>query len=348
MKHLSCFPYFAAFLATATGACNLELDPDPQDPNCAGIVVYRNPASGECVGVDHCEGTNAPPWGICSSPCNDMDEAGCLATGGCQTIYANDQTVAPSQPRFLGCWAAAFEGLEREGGCVGLNAQGCAAYDSCVALHFSDESQQGGIGKFDSCVDEPGPLCEEEPEVVSLRNPATGLCESFLFDPCGRGQTGDGLLPVPGMPDWGACFDRCSELREGACLTAEGCRAAYLVDESMAEGRAPEFLGCWATAPSGPVQGDNCIGLSAQACSRHDDCFAYYSRGQGESRAIGQFAFCGQEQPLGCEEIGDEVTCIETSGCAPTYIGGSCSCDESGCACNSTTFLGCVGLLLDK
>src|SRR5215475_4351584 len=103
---------------------------------------------------------------------------------------------------------------------------------------------------------------------IQLRNPETGLCQSFgpTCDPtCG---------PCPGAaePDWGTCGGACDALTEMQCLATPSCHAAYQ-DNS---GPAPTFWGCWEMPPSGVIHGA-CDGLDAQTCSEHDDCFSVYT-----------------------------------------------------------------------
>nr|MBA3818940.1 hypothetical protein [Deltaproteobacteria bacterium] len=113
------------------------------------------------------------------------------------------------------------------------------------------------------------------------RNPQTGQCEQFggggcdeRCGPCPAYDTSGASGDQAAQPDWGSCYSQCEALDESSCVVTAGCRAAYT--DFPNEDRSPEFRGCWATALSGPVQGGGCVGLDAHACSRHDDCSAYY------------------------------------------------------------------------
>jgi hypothetical protein len=97
--------------------------------------------------------------------------------------------------------------------------------------------------------------CDHE---VLLRDPSTGLCQSFT---CGS-QT----------PDWSVCGNACEQLSEGQCRATSGCHAAYI---DHATEQSAGFWSCWGVAPSGPIEG-NCTGLDAQECSRYDDCTSIY------------------------------------------------------------------------
>src|SRR6266545_510736 len=85
-----------------------------------------------------------------------------------------------------------------------------------------------------------------------LRDPATGECVPFGFGGCD-----DRCGPCPAVaeaqPDCGSCFSECEALDEVTCALTSGCRVAY--QDFPTADQAPQFLGCWAVAPSGPVQG---------------------------------------------------------------------------------------------
>src|SRR5262245_46701432 len=95
---------------------------------------------------------------------------------------------------------------------------------------------------------------------VTLRNPQTGVCEQqyqppYCDDRCGPCPEYDQALA---MPDWGSCVSACEGLEEGKCKTTSGCFAAYT--DYPTQDRAPEFRGCWQTAPSGPISEGVCKG----------------------------------------------------------------------------------------
>lgn len=107
-----------------------------------------------------------------------------------------------------------------------------------------------------------------------LRNPETGACESVggggggCEDWCG--PCAQDIAIAPASRDWGQCYSACDGREELECIETSGCRAAYAGNPAADE--AMVYQGCWATAPSGPVQGGGCTNLDAQDCSRHDDC----------------------------------------------------------------------------
>jgi hypothetical protein len=155
-----------------------------------------------------------------------------------------------------------------------------------------------------------------EPALAAeYRNPETGLCEGFgggypCDDRCGGPCPAIGLAPPP---DWGSCFSHCEGLDAATCMATDGCFTAYR-DNPYTDGPS-EYLGCWQTAPSGPV-GGSCANLDAYQCSRHDNCVAYYS---GTHTYDTTFASCQPEPAaITCDlvDCGAGYTCAEvcTSG----------------------------------
>lgn len=179
-----------------------------------------------------------------------------------------------------------------------------------------------------------------------LRDPTTGVCEPYgndyyCDDPC-QPCPATGAAEIA-QPDWAMCYGACEGLDETTCKSTSGCRAAYAGDS---------FYQCWATAPSGPVQGGDCSTYDALECSRHDDCVARHATGS----PIGSFLSCAAESsvqdPGSC--VGT-VTCNETPPDCPTGtlpgIRNACytgycipyaQCDQLP-ACSELTEVACVG-----
>ncbi len=122
-----------------------------------------------------------------------------------------------------------------------------------------------------------GDVCPQY--VVVLRDPVSGACHDAR--PC---DANGNEIPIP---DQASCGSSCETLSEADCVVAAGCRAAYL-------GGSNSFLGCWGTAPSGPVSTGACAGLDAQTCSRHDNCSAWYLE---SSPGTTKFDHCADEVP---------------------------------------------------
>ncbi|HEU0033977.1 MAG TPA: hypothetical protein VFQ53_25295 [Kofleriaceae bacterium] len=167
-----------------------------------------------------------------------------------------------------------------------------------------------------------------------FRNPYTGQCEPF-----GYGGCDDRCGPCPAydiaLPDWGACFSECEGLDENSCINTPLCHAAYNANSRVDQ--APQFLGCWAIAPSGPAPG-SCEGLDGYECSRHDNCAAYYDSVNDGS--LLSFTTCLPEPGQGCyndEECGPGAHCSVSDGdCQPPP---GC---EPGTACPAVCYGRCV------
>jgi hypothetical protein len=178
-----------------------------------------------------------------------------------------------------------------------------------------------------------------------LRDPTTGVCQSFgggdtCSDPCAPcPATGVGIA----QPDWAQCYSSCEGLDENTCEQTSGCRAVYA---------GAAFYQCWATAPSGPVEGGDCSTFDAQECSRHDDCIARHATGT----PIGVFQSCaaeeGPQDPGSC--VGT-VTCTtpqpacpantiagQRNGCWTGYCIPYAQCDQLP-ACSTLDEMSCIG-----
>jgi len=157
----------------------------------------------------------------------------------------------------------------------------------CVAVTACDDG--------DPCLYAPA----KDIPANQLRDPLTGTCQPF-----GGGGCDDSCGPCPltdnstePYPDWAQCYSSCEGLNETTCKSTSGCRAVYA---------SSSFYQCWATAPSGPIQGGGCTGLDAYACSRHDDCVAIHAAGT----PIGSFQSCDAES-----SIQDPGSCVGAVTC---------------------------------
>lgn len=208
----------------------------------------------------------------------------------------------------------------------------------------------GGDDGDDICA--YGAAEDEALAVESLRNPDTGGCEDWDGGGGGGGcGATDWGAPEP-TPDWASCWGYCEGLDEGTCLVTSGCRAAYGgtaldgsgggADADCAPGfcGGEEFMGCWGTAPTGPIQGGGCAGLDAYACSLHDDCTAhYYNEILPDDGIASRFSYCADEGwNVGCYSnmdcpVGYECNAAEVCGTPP-----GC---ESGEACPDVCYGSC-------
>ncbi|MDB4960408.1 MAG: hypothetical protein JWP01_407 [Myxococcales bacterium] len=189
------------------------------------------------------------------------------------------------------------------------------------------------------------------------RDPETGICSTFggggwngcgdSCGPCAATEGGTVDVALAPLPDWGACYSSCNELDEQTCLASSGCFATYLEDGSLQD--APSILaynGCFATPPSGPVQGGGCYGLGAQECSRHDDCSLLYDANNSNFQGY-DFTRCAPEPTAeGCNLVDCgpgshcEDQCYACDGqdgpcpavCTPVCVPDSNACAATDCA----------------
>jgi hypothetical protein len=113
-------------------------------------------------------------------------------------------------------------------------------------------------------------ICADPEVAISLRDPSTGVCEAFDTSTC-RG--------IP-FPDWASCGGTCDSLGESDCLATAHCRAVYTGHVCPPGGctDAPDltFFGCWGTAPSSSLGGQNCWNLDPDQCAEDDECAAVF------------------------------------------------------------------------
>ena len=214
------------------------------------------------------------------------------------------------------------------------------------------------------CYFDDGGQCElfDEAAIANgLLNPDTGQCD--YYNGGGSQNCEDYGRPVPlaepdrAPVDWAQCFSQCTDLGEAQCLNTPGCRAGYVSScppNGLCEVEAWSFAQCWATAPSGPVQG-SCEGLSAYECSRHDNCVARHVAAYGcAGRAdcdpafvdplpnqVGGFLSCAAEPtaPQGCysdDQCGPGTRCNANEVCLPNP-----NCADDG-ACDDVCWGQCV------
>jgi len=235
----------------------------------------------------------------------------------------------------------------------------CAAI---LGLSLTTAGCEWYFGNDDDCNYNDGAFAE--PDQAGFRNPQSGQCE--YWGGGGGGGCGDYFaVGLQAAPDWAMCFSQCTGLDEQSCMDTSGCRAVY-------RGNCPEGLDCgvleewtyaecWATAPSGPVQGGVCEGLDAYECSRHDDCVArHYPNGAGcngteadcapgtglyDPTGVGAFNSCASEnQATGCygdDECGEGERCNASEVCLPPPT--DADCDPSFPDCGGNVPTACYG-----
>lgn len=196
---------------------------------------------------------------------------------------------------------------------IAVVATGCT-------LHFGDDAPGDDCPRGDSAYDDGSDGALEAP-LPDLLNPETLQCETFGYGCDSRCGPCDLEDPAP-TPTWAYCGNGCEGLGEADCWNATQCRATY--DYNCYTGDGPcealvPFLGCYGTDQNGPIEGA-CSGLSAQECSRHNDCIALHT-----PQCSGNTAECWQ-QFVECR--GENVTCWGPVTCTTPAPG----CDDNSAA----------------
>lgn len=156
-------------------------------------------------------------------------------------------------------------------------------------------------------------------ERLVLRDPETGACVDL-------GSTAPECLAcgncVPAGTDRTnrAFCGLCEGNDEARCLADVSCRAAYADPDGS-------FLGCWGALPMDASSSGACAGLDAYACSRRNDCSAWYSR---LAPGVNMFDHCSDEPPhtscawAECLSGWTPQRCVQE--CAPCDAAGGASC----------------------
>ncbi len=308
----------------------------------------------------------ARDWAQCYGACDGLAEDSCVASDGCRAIYTAAEACGPNGmcswvESFSRCVGTAPSGPVRGGACELLGAYECSRHDDCSALHVSDP------GEFSSCRAE-GSTCGAGgpgvpvPPLPPLRNPESGKCESWGWDPClpspapgtgGGSDPGNGADAPIANPDWAFCDGPCENLDEASCKASDACRAIYANQyPPNVDAWQLVYTECWPTAPSGPVHG-SCEDLDAHACSQHDDCVAQHESDWSGCMdyascdwTVGPFRACADEDlppppPPACSTLG-ETNCIARADCQPLYQGVDCTCTPAGCSCDDWNFETCT------
>ncbi len=93
--------------------------------------------------------------------------------------------------------------------------------------------------------------------------------DGIMVDPVHGRCTG-----VVGDRGWARCLGTCEPLDEGVCGVTAGCRIAYS-DDLRTGAEEHVFRACLPVGP-GTVPAGACDALSAEDCSRRDDCTALH------------------------------------------------------------------------
>ena len=319
MQILAIFLVAAASLSGCIifdGGTECEAIPSP-DPMGS---LARNPYTGECESQywddDYdCDGDTlvvdeAPPdgdesmygWGACYSHCEALDEASCTATVGCQAAYA-------------------VKDIYEEGDAVEGTFWGCwaTAENYLSSMQACDTLVAETCTMRDDCSPVYSDLFSQKTEAPAIPPPQ----HSFLSCRAESAEVG-----CYSDDDCGEGYD-CTADTE--CLPPPGC-------EDGMECPAVCYGRCVANQPPplpGNCYGENVCEVEPPACP------------EGTLPGIANGCWTGYCIPLNacespaCGTLG-ESACQSASACEPVYEGSDCTCDASGCECNTLTYAYCV------
>lgn len=244
-----------------------------------------------------------PSWGACYSHCEALDEFSCTQTAGCQAAYLNDPDgpLDIQGPFFWGCWATS-EGYAENEACGDLSAERCVVRDDCGPVY----TRYYGAGAGDE---------RTEPAYAA---------QEFSYCQAEAGATG-----CYGDQDCGAGYD-CTADTE--CLSPPGCGGDQACP-AVCYGR------CVPNDVPPPLPG-NCNG-DVSCETEQPGC------PPGTAAGVINGCWSGYCIPLSacespdCGSLSTEASCTNASQCGPVYQGSDCTCDASGCTCQTLTYAYC-------
>jgi hypothetical protein len=176
----------------------------------------------------------------------------------------------------------------------------------------------------------------------SYRDPQTGQCEAVPTPDCGVCECAG--VAEPANPGWATCPSSCSGLGQIACEETGSCQAEFLDTDGTTS-----FWGCFGLSQFGASTGA-CNTLDAYACSARGDCTATYRQLKDNiaGGATTEFESCGPVMlppppppPPACDTLTTEADCTARGDCDAIYDGYDCTCDPSGCTCQTETYARC-------
>ena len=177
----------------------------------------------------------------------------------------------------------------------------------------------GGGGGMDAgiCNVEDYPAQQE-------RDPYTGQCETV-------GSTGCGPANGQLTPNWASCTSSCLGHNQASCTLSAGCQVELL---------GTSYWGCFPVEPGDLAPPQDCTKADTYSCTQNDACIAVYAT---SSTGGTSFVECLNEMSPApaCSTLTTEAACLMRSDCDAVYVGSDCTCDRSGCTCQTETFASC-------
>ena len=216
-----------------------------------GTCTYETECSPGCLCPDTNVDVPIAPGGECAGPCDDLDEADCIANGACHVAYLDG-----SGSGFWGCWDIAPIEPTVHGDCTALDASDCVVDPTCAS--FYTESTNGT--EFDHCAAAaPALTCAD----LSCGSGSTCIIECPL---CATGDCSCTPACVTDPHDPGDCYDTVT---------------CNLVAPACPDGTLPGIVnGCWSgyCIPTAECETPACTSLTTEAaCLARNDCEGVYA-----------------------------------------------------------------------
>ena len=322
-KHTINHLVLALVAAASLGGCIIFEDKCEEVPSLAAPT--RNPHTGECespgwdgdyecqayayeASGDAPQGDALSPaysgWGACYSHCEALDEATCMTTSGCQAAYVAQDYTEVGEIADASFWGC---WATAENYLSSMQACDTLAADACT---MRDDCSPFYANNWWSNLREQPAMPQHAFLACQAEVADTGCYSDDACEPGYRCTVdlGTECLPPPYCTD---DSDYCPEVCYGHCVPSEppplpgNCYTLNVCEEeppACPEGTLPGIANGCWTG--------YCIPLSA----------------------------C--ESPA-CGALG-EATCQSALACEPVYEGSDCTCDASGCECNTLTYAYCV------
>jgi hypothetical protein len=238
-------------------------------------------------------------------------------TGQCESIdygYPCDSACGPC-PGVAAAAAPAW--AQCYGPCEALTETQCLATPSCHAAYQDDGTsltppfwgcwEMPPAGPIEgSCANLDAATCSEHDDCVSIYRTATNTTTT-AFESC---------KAEPGLS--------CNAVDCGAgklCVVTPAAPSSASCELAAAAGSCTGTIACQQMPPSCPT--DTTPGIGANAC------YTGYCIPTDECAATP------------CASLTTEAACKARSDCDPIYQGTNCTCDNSGCTCQTETYLRC-------
>ncbi len=321
----------AVLLVLLSGCVLLPADDDDDDGlECDDLPTraLRDPENGICTTVGHV-GAGCKACGNCapdavdiimdradcgtSSRCDRLTEASCLQEPGCRTVYTLEDD------RFLGCWGTAPTEVVSDGTCAGLDADACSHHTNCsawyaangvwIAFDHCGDAPSRASCEFASC--EPGTHCVQECPPCDASGGAS--CSAECHAACAPDQGCDALACGLGT----VCGESCLTF---ALHDPPQCTLSCQSFAAGSHGLCDGPITCAASPPACPA---------GTIAGRADGCYTGYCLPADQ---------CPQ---LPCDALVTEPACAARPDCRAVDLGGSCTCNATGCTCTLLSFGRC-------